>query len=168
MSDLKKNVRPILELFSTQIHHRNLLSVLANWREMLARGMHNFGRKEDLGEGMEFNLLIHTDLNAKPNKTGSKVILDPVIDIVGVVTNKKYAHAKFQYLKNEMLIARARAKWDYSSDRGFRNVKLDQKVTVRVPPAIDPDWAKHPEQYVNQVAKQCFSWLVLNRMTEGR
>lgn len=41
-------------------------------------------------------------------------------------------------------------------------------MTVRVPPAIDPDWAKHPEQYVNQVAKQCFSWLVLNRMTEGR
>lgn len=168
MAEINKNVKPILEMFSIMIQHPNVRAVLGNWREMLSKGMFNFGRKEQLNDDLDFNLLIYTDINPKPNRTGSKIVLDPTVDIVGVVTNKRYLHPKWQYLKSEMLVVKARGKWDYGTNRGFRNIKIDQKVTLRVPPSVDLELEKNKDNYISAVAKQCFAWLVVNRMAHGQ
>ncbi len=165
---LNKDVKPILEMFSTQIQHPNLKSVLANWRDFLAKGMLNFGRKETLSDDLEFNLLVVTNLNPSPNKAGTRVVLDMTTDFAGVITSKRIAHERFRYLKNEMIVVEAQGKWDYASNKGFRKMKINPKVNLRLPTTIEKDIAANGEKYIREASRLCFTWLVTNRLQKGQ
>lgn len=165
---LNKDVKSILEMFSLQIQHPNMKAVLANWRDFLAKGMLNFGRKETLSDDLEFNMLVVTNLNPQPNKAGTRVVLDMTTDFAGVITSKRIAHERFRYLKNEMIVVEAQGKWDYASNKGFRKMKINPKVNLRLPSSIEKDIAANGEKYIREASRLCFTWLVTNRLQKGQ
>jgi hypothetical protein len=166
MSDNGANpdIRPILELFATQLRHPNVAAVLKDWRNTLGKGMLHFGRKESLDSDLDFNTLVYTDLNPQPSKSGRRLTLEPKLELVGVVSSRKFVHEKFRYMRNEMVIVRAMGRWDYARNDGPYDLKIARDVTVRLPEGATPAAS---EGVLKDVGRLCFSWLVVNRMTHG-
>lgn len=158
------DIRPILEMFAAQLRHPNVTDVLKDWRNTLSRGMLHFGRKESLDRDLDFNTLIYTDLNPQPTKSGRRLTLEPKLELAGVVTSKRISHDKFRYMKSEMLIVRATGRWDYARNEGPYDLKIAHDVTVRLSKDATPAAS---EGVLKDVSRLCFSWLVVNRMTQG-
>ena len=167
MSDVKPDVRPILEMFAQQLRHPNVGSVLKDWRNNLSKGMLHFGRKEDLDKDLAFNTLIYTELNPAPTKSGRRLTLEPKLELVGVVSNATVAHKKFRYLRNETIILRATGRWDYARNEGPYDLKIVPDLTVRLPEGAVAASREASEKIVKEIGRMCFSWLVVNRMTTG-
>jgi hypothetical protein len=163
MADINPDLRPILEMFAMQLKHPNVGSVLGDWRNMLERGMHHFGRKEALNDDLDFNTLIYTTLNPAPAKTGRRITLEPKLDLIGVVTSKSNAHEQFRYLKNEIVIVQAVGRWDYARNVGPLELSIASDVTVRLPGGQPSQAAS--ERLIKEVGRLCFSWVVVNKMT---
>jgi hypothetical protein len=167
MSDINPDLKPILEMFATQLRHANVRSALKDWRTMLARGMMHFGRKESLNADLEFNTLIYTDLNTTPAKSGRRVTLEPKLELVGVVTSRELNHKQFHYLRNELVIVRASGRWDYAANEGPYDLKIASDVTVRMPQNAGKAARNASENALKEVGRLCFSWLVVNKMSHG-
>jgi hypothetical protein len=166
MSDVNPDLKPILEMFALQLRHPNVSAVLKDWRSTLAKGMLHFGRKENLDKGLDFNILIYTDLNPSPSKSGRRLTLEPKLELVGIVSDAALAHRQFHYLKNEMVIVRATGRWDYFRNDGPYDLKIASEVTVRM--ADDaPNSRAASQKILKEVGRLCFSWLVVNKMTSG-
>ncbi len=165
-SDVNPDLRPILEMFAVQLRHPNVAATLSDWRGTLAKGMLHFGRKEALDTDIDFNTLIYTELNPTPAKSGRRITLEPKLELIGVISNTKLAHAKFHYMRNEMVIIRAAGRWDYFSNTGPLDLKIASEVTVRLPEGVAANQAAS-SQVLKEAGKLCFSWLVVNRMTHG-
>ena len=166
MSDVNPDLKPILERFALQLRHPNVSAVLKDWRSTLEKGMLHFGRKENLDKGLDFNTLIYTELHPTPSKTGRRLTLEPKLELIGVVSDTSLAHRQFHYLKNEMVIVRARGRWDYARNDGPYDLKIASGVTVRL--SEDPNASRAAsEQVLKEVGRLCFSWLVVNKMTVG-
>jgi len=160
---INSDIRPILELFAAQLRHPNVGAVLKDWRNTLAKGVLHFARRESLDGDLDFNTLIYTDLNLQPTKSGKRLTLEPKLELVGVVSSKKLAHDKFRYMRNEMVIVRATGRWDYARNEGPYDLKITPDVTVRLPKGANSAASKG---VLHDVGKLCFSWLVVNRMTQ--
>jgi hypothetical protein len=158
------DIRPILEMFAAQLRHPNVTAVLKDWRNTLSKGMLHFGRKENLDRDLDFNLLVYTALNPQPTKTGRRLTLEPKLELAGVVTSRKIAHEKFRYMRNETVIVRAGGRWDYARNEGPYDLKIASEVTVRLPDGATPAAS---QGVLKDVGRLCFSWLVVNRMTQG-
>ena len=167
MTEINPDLRPILEMFAVQLRHPNVDRVLKDWRSTLAKGMLHFGRKEALDGDLVFNTLVYTDLNPSPARSGRRITLEPRLELVGVVTSKKFAHAEFRYLKNEVVIMRASGRWDYAKNDGPHDLKIASDVTVRVPDEARTASRTASEKLLKEVGRLCFSWLVVNKMTGG-
>jgi len=167
MSDVNPDLKPILEMFAVQLRHPNVASVLADWRATLSKGMLHFGRKEPLDRDIDFNILIYTDLNPNPVKSGRRITLEPKLELVGVVSSHTLSHAKFHYMKNEMVIVRASGRWDYARNDGPHDLKIASDVTVRMPEDAGAATRAASERVLKEISKLCFSWLVINKMTHG-
>lgn len=167
MADASPDLKPILEMFAAQLKHPNVQATLRDWRRMLAKGMLHFGRKEDLDKDIAFNTLIYTDLNPAPTKSGRRLTLEPKLELVGVVSSAKLAHAEFRYLKNEMVIVRASGRWEYGRNEGPYDLQIADEVTVRMPSDTGPATRAASEKVLKEVSRLCFSWLVVNRLGQG-
>jgi len=167
MPNSDADLKPILEMFALQLRHPNVTSVLKDWRGTLARGMLHFGRKEALDNDLDFNTLIYTELNPSPAKSGRRITLEPVLDLIGVVSSKTLSHKEFRYLKNETVIMRARGRWDYARNDGPYDLTIATDVTVRMPENSDISSKAASEKLLKEVGRLCFSWLVVNKMTSG-
>jgi hypothetical protein len=167
MSDINPDLRPILEMFAVQLRHPNVGSVLRDWRNTLAKGMLHFGRKEALDSDLTFNTLVYTELNPSPARSGRRITLEPKLELVGVVATKKFAHEQFRYLKNEIVIIRATGRWDYAKNDGPHDLNIASEVTVRVPDEAQAASRTASEKLLKEVGRLCFSWLVVNKMTQG-
>jgi hypothetical protein len=167
MSDINPDLKPILEMFAMQLRHANVRSALKDWRNMLARGMMHFGRKESLSADLEFNTLIFTELNPTPAKSGRRIALEPKLELVGVVTSRELNHKKFHYLRNELVIVRAGGRWDYAANEGPYDLKIASDVTVRMPENSGRAARSASEKVLKDVGRLCFSWLVVNKMSHG-
>lgn len=167
MPDVNTDLKPILEMFAKQLKHPSVQSVLGDWRNTLTKGMLHFGRKEDLDKDLTFNTLIYTDLNPSPSKSGRRVTLEPKLELVGVVASAKLAHKKFHYLKNEMVIVRASGRWDYARNEGPFDLKIADDITVHMPDDAGSATRAGSEKILKEVSRLCFSWLVVNRMSQG-
>jgi hypothetical protein len=165
MADINPDLRPILEMFASQLKHPNVGSSLADWRSTLQRGMLHFGRKETLSDDLDFNTLIYTSLNPTAAKNGKRITLEPKLDIVGVVSSRSQSHAQFHYLKNEIVLVRASGRWDYAKNIGPLDLSIAADVTVRLPQGQSSKAAS--ERLLKEVGRLCFSWLVVNKMTTG-
>ncbi len=165
MADIDPDLRPILEMFATQLRHRNVGSTLENWRNLIERGMLHFGRKESLSDDLDFNTLIYTNLNPSPARTGRRITLEPTLDLVGVVTSRTQNHEEFHYLKNELVIVRAKGRWDYARNVGPLELSIASEVTVRLPAGKNSKAAS--AELVKEVGRLCFSWLVVNKLQTG-
>lgn len=161
------DIKPIVELFAVQLRHPNVAAVLKDWRNTLSKGMLHFGRKESLDRDLDFNTLIYTDLNPQPTKSGRRLTLEPKLELVGVVSSRKLAHEKFRYMRNEMVILRATGRWDYARNEGPYDLKIAPDVTVRLPEDKGPATRAVSEGVLKDVGRLCFSWLVVNKMTQG-
>ncbi|MGH6872488.1 MAG: hypothetical protein ACREHE_13380 [Rhizomicrobium sp.] len=164
MADVNPDLKPILEMFALQLRHPNVSSTLKDWRSTLAKGMLHFGRRENLDKGLDFNILIYTELNPTPSKTGRRLTLEPKLDLIGVVSDNSLTHRQFHYLKNELVIVRARGRWDYARNEGPYDLKIAGDVTVRLPEDSKAGRAAS-EKVLKEVGRLCFSWLVVNKMT---
>ena len=167
MSDVNPDLKPILEMFALQLKHPNVSSVLKDWKNTISKGILHFGRKEPLDKDIDFNVLIYTDLNPTPAKSGKRITLEPTLEIVGVVSNRKLAHEKFRYLRNEMVIVRASGRWDYYKNEGPLDLKMASEVTVRLSDDTGPTNRAATAEVLKLVGKLCFSWVVVNKMTSG-
>lgn len=167
MSDADPDLKPILEMFAHQLKHPNVQATLRDWRTTLSRGMLHFGRKEDLDKDIAFNILVYTDLNPSPTKSGRRLTLEPRLELVGVVSSTKLSHEKFRYLKNEMVIVRASGRWDYARNEGPYDLKIAEEVTVRMPENAGNATQAGSRQILKEVGRLCFSWLVVNRVGKG-
>jgi hypothetical protein len=161
---INPDIRPILEMFAVQLRHPNVASVLKDWRNTLSKGMLHFGRKESLDSDLDFNTLVYTDLNPQPSKSGRRLTLEPKLELAGVVTSHKLSHEKFRYMRSEMVIVRAAGRWDYARNEGPYDLKIAGDVTVRLP---DGATQAASQGILKDVGRLCFSWLVVNRMTQG-
>jgi hypothetical protein len=166
-SGINPDIKPILELFALQLGHPNVAAVLRDWRSTLSKGMLHFGRKESLDRDLDFNTLVYTDLNPQPTKSGRRLTLEPKLELVGVVSSRKFAHEGFRYMRNEMVILRATGRWDYARNEGPYDLKIDPDLTVRLPEDSGTVSRAASENVLKDVARLCFSWLVVNRMTQG-
>jgi hypothetical protein len=153
-------------MFAQQLRHPNVVATLKDWRSTLNKGMLHFGRKEKLNAEFDFNTLINTFLNATPAKSGRRITLEPTLEFVGVVTSKELGHKQFRYLKNELVIVRATGRWDYAANEGPYDLHIGEEVTVRMP-NTGAAARTGSQKLLKSVGKLCFSWLVLNRMTQG-
>jgi hypothetical protein len=167
MADADPDLKPILEMFALQLKHPNVSSVLKDWKNTISKGILHFGRKEALGKDLDFNVLIYTDLNPSPAKSGRRITLEPTLEIVGVISNRKLAHEKFRYMRNEMVIVRASGRWDYYKNEGPLDLKMGSEVTVRLSNDGGPAARGATEAVLKEVGKLCFSWVVVNKMTQG-
>ncbi len=167
MSDSNPDLKPILEMFAIQLRHPNVTSTLKDWRNTLARGMLHFGRKEPLDSDLDFNLLIYTELNPNPAKSGRRITLEPMLDFIGVVSSKSLSHREFRYLQDETIIMRARGRWDYARNDGPYDLSISTDVMVRMPENSDIKSKAASEKLLKEVGKLCFSWLIVNKMTGG-
>lgn len=167
MADVNPDLKPIMEMFAVQLKHPNVVSTLKDWKNTFARGMFNFGRRENLSNDLDFNLLVYTELNPAASKNGRKLTLEPKLDLVGVISNRKLAHEKFRYMKNEMVIVRASGRWDYAANEGPKDIKIAEQVTVRAPAEAGAATKAASERLLKEASKQCFSWLVVNKLTQG-
>lgn len=165
MTDSSADLKPILEMFGAQLRHPNVTGTLQDWRNTLTRGMLHFGRREALDGDLEFNTLIYTELNPSPARSGRRIVLEPKLDFVAVVSSKSVTHKEFQYLQNELLIVRARGRWDYAKNEGPFDLTMSKDVTVHTPPGADSKAA--PDKLVKEIGRLCFSWLVVNRLSGG-
>jgi hypothetical protein len=168
MSEIDPELKPILELFAAQLRHPNVAAVLKDWRNTLSKGMLHFGRKELLDRDLEFNTLIYTDLNPRPTKSGRRLTLEPKLELVGVVSNRTFRHEKFRYMRNEMVIVRAAGRWDYARNEGPYDLKIAEQITVRLPEGGDTASGPATQNILKEVSRLCFSWLVVNKMTQGQ
>lgn len=166
MSDVNPDLKPILEMFAIQLRHPNVGSVLKDWRNTISKGMLHFGRKEPLDRDIDFNTLIYTDLNPKPTKSGRRLTLEPRLELVGVVSSAKLAHKQFHYMRNEMVIVRASGRWDYARNEGPYDLKIAGDVTVRLPENSGSSRTVS-EKLLKEISRLCFSWLVINKMSQG-
>jgi hypothetical protein len=166
MPSANADLKPILEMFAIQLRHPNVVSTLKDWRGTLAKGMLHFGRKETLDSDLDFNTLIYTQLNPSPAKSGRRITLEPMLDLIGVVSSKSLMHKEFHYLQNETIIVRARGRWDYARNEGPYDLTISSDVIVRMPNA-DVASKAASEKLLKEVGRLCFSWLVVNKMTGG-
>lgn len=167
MTDATPDLKPIIEMLAHQLKHPNVQATLRDWRSTLAKGMLHFGRKEPLDKELVFNTLIYTDLNPSPSKSGRRLTLEPMLELVGVISSPKLAHDQFRYLKNEMVIVHATGRWDYARNEGPYDLKIAEEVTVRMPEDAGAATRAASEQVLKEVSRLCFSWLVVNRMAQG-
>ncbi|MBI1330788.1 MAG: hypothetical protein GC166_12905 [Alphaproteobacteria bacterium] len=166
MSDVNPDLKPILDMFGDQLRHPSVGSVLSDWRNTLNKGMLHFGRKEELAPDIDFNTLIYTELNPSPAKSGRRITLEPTLELIGVISDRKLNHRQFHYLRNEMVIIRAAGRWDYFKNSGPFDLKIASEVTVRLPEGVNATKAASG-QVLKEVGKLCFSWLVVNKMSQG-
>ncbi len=148
-------------MFGVQLGHPNVISTLQDWRTTLARGMLHFGRREALDGDLEFNTLIYTELHPSPARSGQRIMLEPKLEFVGVVSSKSVSHKEFQYLQNELLIVRARGRWDYAKNDGPHELAVAKDITVRIPPGADSKAA--PDKLLKEISRLCVSWLIVNK-----
>ncbi len=167
MSDVNPDVKPILEMFAQQLRHPDVGTILKDWRNTLQKGMLHFGRKEVLDKNIAFNTLIYTDLNPSPSKSGRRLTLEPKLELVGVVNDTALVHKQFHYMQNEMIIVRASGRWDYALNEGPYDLKIASDITVRMPEGSGAVSRTGSEKILKEIAKLCFSWLVVNKMTMG-
>lgn len=165
MADVNPDLKPILEMFALQLRHPNVSSVLKDWKSTFSKGMLHFGRKEPLSKELDFNVLIYTDLNPTAAKSGKRVTLEPTLELVGVISNRKLAHEKFRYMRNEMVIVRASGRWDYFKNEGPLDLKMASEVSVHLAEGSSNRAAT--SAVLKEVGKLCFSWVVVNKMTQG-
>ncbi len=159
------DLKPILDMFGVQLRHPNVISTLQDWRSTLARGMLHFGRREALDGDLEFNTLIYTELHPSPARSGRRIVLEPKLEFVGVISSKAVSHKEFQYLQNELLIVRARGRWDYANNDGPHELAIAKEITVRTPPGADSRAA--PDKLLKQIGRLCLSWLLVNKEQGG-
>ena len=160
MPEPYKDMAPILDMFTVMLRGPKVAKLLKDWKETLSRGMLNFGTKERLNAELDFNLLFYSHLHPTPSKSGNRVFLDIDMEIVGVVSNKAYKHAKPNHLSNEMMIVKAVGRWDYFRNNRFLNLSLRPEATLCIPPDIEPDMQANAEKYVHEIARHCALWLL--------
>jgi hypothetical protein len=160
MPQVDPGLKPIVDMFAATIRHPNAMTVLRNWKQALENGMLNFGRKEVLSDELEFNTLFFMHPNPFYNSSLNKIVLNLEIEIAGVVTNSKFEHRKFNFLKQEMLIVKGHGKWDYATNEKFRSLRVSDNVTLCIPEYVDSNVEANARNYTDDIAKHCRAWLL--------
>jgi len=166
MPVITEELKPIVDVFAETIKDPRAITVLQNWQEAINTGLFNFGRKETLNDELEFNTLFFMHPNPAFNRSLNRIVLNVEIEIAGVVTNRRFEHPKFNYLRNEMLIVKAAGRWDYEKNNRFRHLRVQDSLTLCIPENVDSNVAANAGLYTNDISKQCTLWLLTHRAGE--
>lgn len=164
MPVINEELKPILDMFGQTIRDPRAVTVLRKWQDAIRQGMLNFGRKEKIDDVLTFNTLFFTDLNPSYNRSLNKVVLNIEIEIAGVVTRDDFKHRKYNYLENEMLIVKARGRWDYEKNDRFKTLRFQDSLTLCIPENVDSNVAANAGNYASDVAGKCKLWLLTNKV----
>ncbi|MGB0920130.1 MAG: hypothetical protein ACPG06_04700 [Alphaproteobacteria bacterium] len=169
---LRPELSPIFDLFVTLIREPRTMAMFANWEDGLRKGVLNFGRKEPLEQGLTFNLLVYQSLNPKLDAGGRRIVLDPDVEIAGVISRDDVVHKNFNHMVNELLIIKARGKWDYGRNDRFRLLKVSEDLTLCLPKhadgAVPPEMA---DEVIQSAGAACAQWMrnlqITSKVTGG-
>ncbi len=165
MSRIDESLKPIVDMFAATIRNPQAITVLRDWKKALEAGILTFGRAEPLNDEMDFNTLFYVHPNPAFNRSLNKVVLNMEIEIARVVTNKNFEHQKFNFLKNEMLIVKGIGKWDYDKNERFKNLRIQDTVTLCIPEYVDSNVEANARHYTEEVARFCQLWLLTEKVT---
>jgi hypothetical protein len=166
MADADADLRPILEMLAIQLRHPHVMGMLADWRGALAKGTLHFGHREPLDSELDFNTLIHTELNPTPSRNGKRITLEPRLTLIGVVSGKSVALRQFHFLRNELVIARVQGRWDYARNDGPYDLSIAPEVTVCLPAGPGAKGRVASRKLLKSVSRLCHAWLAVQRAAD--
>ncbi|MCP4330869.1 MAG: hypothetical protein GY791_20970 [Alphaproteobacteria bacterium] len=160
MARVDERMKPIVDMFAATIRNPKAMGVLSDWKKAIENGVMSFGRKEPLGDDLDFNTLFFVHPNPAYNASLNKIVLAPDIEIAGVITNSTFEHQKFNFLKQEMLIIKGHGKWDYAKNERFKSLRIQDNVTLCIPEFVDSNVPANAAAYTDQIANACQLWLL--------